>query len=329
MNSPSTTPANKRSFSLWWWLGTAALLAAAITISFIVVGDKPQQKHTKLLSDPPPLILRDNEVAHSTIDRANTALESRKFGVAQRLFEDELASSPGSSVAQVGALFSQWKKLGSQSVLRRLTSAQRAQPEDPYLMLSLGELELFMGSGEEAALMLKKSRALAREAAASFDVARRADDLLHPRLAPGYPPIFIAPDSVNVPSQKLAVAEILKLVESDDRIRAGMRARDFIRTKEIAANPRVLSAMYVATFDKDNPRAAEDALQMLNGEYAKNSTVQLHLAFVQLWMSDKKSGLRNIRAITTSATAFSFDRAQAKAVLRAMKFSDVAATQSN
>jgi tetratricopeptide (TPR) repeat protein len=287
-------------------------LAAAVSAA-LVVGVTILQTENGTAGEPagerrpPPLELgllaRDDPQARA-LREAESALERGERERARGRFEAILADDPDSVEAAVGAAVAAWPE-GTVGALRALVEEH---PSSGVARLHLG-LAL-LASGEEEAAAREWREAERRDP--DSPAALRAEDLLHPQIAPGRPP-FVArfpetPELEGLPPQR-------QLAELERRARAGeeedwlllgaahqragrsVSAREaFLRAAELAPDDAAAQvAAAVGRFDKDDPAQTFSRLGPLARERPRAGVVRYHLGLCLSWLGAVEGAERQLR----------------------------------
>jgi tetratricopeptide (TPR) repeat protein len=236
----------------------AAVAAAAVAVAAAIVQGRADHDP----GEPPPLELSADSPA---LRAAEAAYERGDRRLAREQFEAFLTRDPGSVEADVGAAIAAWPS----GTIERLRALAREHPSSGVVRLHLG-LALFSAGRRDEALGEWRE---AERRDPDTPAALRAEDLLHPEMAPGRPYFYPASD---------------RLAEGAALQRAG-RPVSALRAFEraLAAEPDSLEAQVavaVARFDKDDPAQAFSRLGPLAGEHPKAEIVRYHLGLLLLWI---------------------------------------------
>jgi tetratricopeptide (TPR) repeat protein len=237
----------------------AAAAAAAVAVAAAVVQGRADHDP----GEPPPLELSADSPA---LRAAEAAYERGNRGVAEEQFDAFLGREPGSVEAAVGAAIAAWPD----GTIERLRDLAEQHPANGVVRLHLG-LALFSAGQRDEALGEWRE---AERRDPDTPAALRAEDLLHPGMAPGRPYFYPASDD--------------RLAEGVALQRAG-RPVSALRAFEraLAAEPDSLEAQVavaVARFDKDDPAQAFSRLGPLAGEHPEAEIVRYHLGLLLLWI---------------------------------------------
>jgi tetratricopeptide (TPR) repeat protein len=280
------------------WVIVAALAVTAVAATLGVVAlthDEPAGEAVK----PPPLYLDlgvQNDEQARTIRRAARLYADGELPESARLF-----ARYRSPEARVGAAFASWPR-----TLDRL----RALPTG-LAVVRLNRGIVLATLGEEA-----KARGEFRAATRvqpDTPYAVKADDVLHPRFAPGRP-IFVptAPfpkrlDGLSPPEQFAVVEREGKAPDAsvDAVLRYGVALqrlgrplsarREFERAARERRDAETLTASALARFDKERPADAFSRLGPLTRRYPAAQTVRFHLGLALLWLGDVPDAKRQLR----------------------------------
>lgn len=290
--------------------GLAAVAAAALVVGVAVLqerreggGEPPAAQAER---PPPPLELglsvRDDAEARSLREAEELFEEDGPAAAAER-FEALLTANPDSVEAAVGAAVAAWPD----GTVERLEALAAEHPDSGVVRLHLGLALLASGDGEGAEAEWRE--AVRRDP--DTPAALRAEDVLHPEIAPGRPP-FVAPlepppglDELP-PAEQLAELERLAAGgELDDMLRYGMalqRVGRPVSAREAFAaaadaHPRSLPARVAAAlgrFEKDDPSAAFSQLGPLAGR-DEDGVVRYHLGLALSWIGQVEEAMRQLR----------------------------------
>jgi len=281
-------------------VGAVALAAAGVAVGATLMGrgdDAPEAAKPEQRGAPGlelSVVLRtDREAkglraAERTYDRGNRA-------AAKDQFDALLTSDPESVEAAVGAAISGWPE----QTLFRLRQLAAEFPKSALVHLHLG-LALY-ASGDDTAAAAEWRNAL--EVEPDTPSALRAEDLLHPNMAPGRPffyPSFaptldLAKDSpaaqltaLRRQAMRGGVRDNLLYGVALQRIGRPVSARvAFARALELdgmSLDARVADA--VGRFEKEAPAEAFSRLGPLAQANPRSPLVRFHLGLLLLWIRD-------------------------------------------
>ena len=293
---------------------TRVLVAAAAAVSAaLVVGVTVLQTEDGSAGEPgaarlaPPLELgllaRDDAEARA-LREAESLLDDGERSSARQRFEEILADDPGSVEAAVGQAIAAWPD-GTVESLGRLVDEN---PESGVARLHLG-LAL-LASGEEEAAVREWRETESRDP--DSPAALRAEDLLHPQMAPGRPP-FVAPfpelpELEGLPPERQlaelerraetgAVTDWLLLGAAYQRTGRPVSASEaFRRAAELepeSVAARVAAA--VGRFDKDDPSQTFSRLGPLARDHSRAGVVRYHLGLCLSWLGSVEEAKRQLR----------------------------------
>jgi tetratricopeptide (TPR) repeat protein len=273
-----------------------AAIAAASAAATLAVVALTHEDPAGSAAEPPPLFLdlgvRTDREARD-LRRAATLFERGDLAAAGRIF-----ARHDSPEARVGFAFASWP-----DTLPRLRALPRGRA-----VVRLHRGIAFAALGDEA-----QARAELRAAARVEPDTRyaiRADDFLHPRLAPGLP-MFVAEAAFPkrlaglAPPQQFAAVEREASESLDAALRYGIALQQLGRPvsargafdaalRRAPDDPEALTAAAVARFDKDAPAAAFGRLGPLTRRFPRAQTVHFHLGVLLLWIGDVQGARRQL-----------------------------------
>ena len=243
----------------------------------------------------PPLALtlgiRDDTEARD-LRRAVEIYEAGRPGEARRIFErfDSLE-------AKLGAAFASWPASGD-----RIEQLGALYPRSALVQLHVGLARFWAGTG--GALSAWRE---ARDVEPDTPYAVRADDLIHPELAPG-PPVFVPSFPYRIEGE--GPAEQLEALRADrtahGRILHGVALQRLGRpvsarrafAEALRLEPNGVDALVadaVGRYEKSDPAAAFSRLGPLTLRFPRAATVRFHLGVLLLWQRDLKEARRQLR----------------------------------
>jgi tetratricopeptide (TPR) repeat protein len=283
-------------------VGVIALAAAAVAVAGGLLLDGSEREPGR----PPPLelsLLPGDDAQGRALAAAERAYEQGRREEARRRFETILAAAPSSVEAAVGAAVAAWPE----RTVERLRALSGAHPNNALVRLHLG-LALY-AQGQTAAAEEEWRQAEERDP--DTPSAVRAEDLLHPDMAPGRP--FFFPRTGGEPGlEGLPPAE--QLAELERRAERG-GAGDVIAyavalqrvgrpvsaqaafDEALAREPESLDAQVaaaVARFDKDAPEQAFSRLGPLARDHPRAGVVRFHLGLLLLWIRAVDEGRQQL-----------------------------------
>jgi tetratricopeptide (TPR) repeat protein len=290
-------------------VGVAALAAVGIAVGATLMGkgeDEPPAAQPEQRGAPglelSVLLRNDREAkalraAERTYDRGNRA-------DAKEQFDSLLASDPESVEAAVGVAVSGWPE----QTLGRLRRLAVEHPKSALVHLHLG-LALY-ASGQDTAAEDEWRQAL--EVEPDTASALRAEDLLHPDMAPGRPffyPSFAPTLDIGEESAKEQLAALRRQAATGDvrdnllygvalqRVGRSVSARAaFARALELDGDSlaaRVADA--VGRFEKDKPAEAFSRLGPLAQANPRSAIVRFHLGLLLLWIRDVEGARKQLQ----------------------------------
>ena len=274
-------------------LGAVALVVATVasTRNSTIGGGSTHTQTNAVVGRAPTLVLdlgvRADPEANA-LRRASRLYASRKRRQAAAIF-----ARYHSVDAQVGLALARWPA----GTVSRLQTLAAEHPRNAVVLLHLGLAEL--ASGRPAAARAAWRRAAAGDPDTASAV--HANDLLHPRFAPGLPPFvpsFDLPPELARVSPPRQFAALSAAASKDDgrakllygaalqRLGRPLSAEgEFEAAARLAPNeaePAV--AVAVGRFTKAQPVRAFARLGPLSGRFPRSQTVRFHLGELLLWI---------------------------------------------
>ena len=250
-----------------------------------MTGPAPRPAPAAQFPDPPPYVVRD-DVARSSLERrAAAALTRGDVGTAAVLFDRQATDDPGNVRPAVGLVLARWKRDGATRSIAALDRIGTENPREPWVTLERG-LARVVVSAPDATTVLKSALRAARNRSGQFDVARIADDVLHPTVAPGYPPMLVRAVDSSRPAEHQLIVSMDVAVLAGDRLRASQLAEQ-ARTSQSQPTTALLVAREVAAFTKDRPLQTLAALANIRDSAPAGpdrAMASLHHAMVEIWV---------------------------------------------
>jgi tetratricopeptide (TPR) repeat protein len=310
-------------------VAVAAILSAALVVGVTVLqadGGESSPETSRTVREAPPLELglgiRDDALARD-LRVAERALDAGRRADARSRFDGLLAENPGSVEAAVGAAVAAWPD----ATVERLEEIVAEHPASGVARLHLG-LALF-ASGDDEAAAREWRAALERDP--DTPTALRAEDLLHPNMAPGRPPFvaeFTPPSELQGQSPTRQLAELERRAETGgaeewivlgvalQRVGRPVSAeKAFGRAAELAPGDlaaRVAAA--VGRFDKDDPSQTFSRLGPLADENPRAGIVRYHLGLALSWIGAVEEARRQLRRASEEGSGSFYGR-EAKRLL--------------
>lgn len=282
-------------------VAAAALTAAGIAVAGGLFLDGSEEART-----PPALelgiVLRDDTQAR-TLRAAERAYEQGRREDARRRFEAVLEGDQSSLEAAVGAAIAAWPD----GTVERLRELAEEHPNSALVHLHLGLALYADGAQEEAAASWREAKRRDPDTPAAV----RAEDLLHPEMAPGRPfffPSFGGPPELEELAAAEQLSELRRRAERgrvDELLLYGVALQRIGRPvsaraafdRALAANPDSVDAQVaaaVARFDKDDPAAAFSRLGPLARDHPRAEVVRFHLGLLLLWIRQVEEARRQL-----------------------------------
>ncbi len=277
----------------------AALVAAVVAIATGVLTSDDAEGRGR--EGAPPLVL---DLGVRTDPEARDLRRAAGLYGHEQL--DEAAGIFGrhrSLQARIALALARWPR-GTQGRLEQLSAGQ---PRSAAVRLHLGLAYFWAGRDTEAAA---EWRAAARVQPDSV-FAVRANDLLHPRQAPGLPtfvPGFAPPAALDrlAPPGQLALlrrramgrnarAKLLYGVALQRLGRPRSAERTFAEAARLApADPEAQAAAAVGRYRKEAPERAFSRLGPLTRRFPQAATVRFHLGLCLLWLGNLPEAKRQL-----------------------------------
>lgn len=282
-------------------VAVAAVVAAAVaTVGAVATrddrgGTKPRKGFPLLVLD---LGLRTDPAARE-LRRAAGLYADGKHEEARAVFER--LDDPQ---ARVGESLARWPN-GS---LAELEGLAEDRPRDPVVLLNLAIARVWAGDDSGGLAALRRVKQVAPDTLSAV----RADDLLHPKIAPGLPtfvpsaPFPAELADLPAPKQFAALARRARSGRVDDLLRYGIALqrlgrpvsaeRVFAAAARAAPNdPEAQTAAAVGRFDKDDPSRAFSRLGPLTRRFPHAATVRFHLGLLLLWIGQPEPAKKQLR----------------------------------
>ncbi len=288
----------------------AALLAAAAVIGVTLLQTRGERTTvpgavTTPRAGQPPLDLDFG---------VNTSAEARALTRAQALYNaDDIAQAAGifsryhSLEARIGSAFAAWSENG----LAKMQSLAAAHPTSGIAQLHLGIADYWAGRNADAVAAWEKTATIAADSPSGV----KAEDLLHPTLAPKLPslPYLVldfgpAPDVAKLPAAKELAALARAAAKPNARAKLlygsalwGLERplsaeRQFGAAAKLAPHdPVARTAAAVGLFTKANPVQAFARLGPLTGVFPRAAVVRFHLGLLLLWSGERQKAITQLR----------------------------------
>ncbi len=290
-------------------VGVVALAAAGVAVGATVIGrgeDENTQSRPTNRGAPGlelSVVLR-NDAEAKGLRQAERAYDDGNRAAARGQFAALLEKDPDSLEAAVGAAIAGWPD----STLLRLRQLAVEHPRSALVHLHLGLALYAAGDDQQAVAQWRQ----ALEVESDTPSALRAEDLLHPDMAPGRPyfyPSFAptldlgqqsAADQLEALRRQAAKggvrANLLYGVALQRVGRSGSAREAFARALEL--DPGSLDAQVadaVGRFDKAAPAEAFSRLGPLAKAHPRSALVRFHLGLLLLWLRDVQEARRQLQ----------------------------------
>jgi tetratricopeptide (TPR) repeat protein len=290
-------------------VGAAALAAAGIAVGATMLGRGEDKGNATPRANrgAPGLelsVLLRNDAEARALRGAERAYDRGERRAAREQFSEVLQQDPDSLEAAVGAAVASWPT----ATLFRLRQLAAEHPESALVRLHLG-LALY-ASGDDQAATTEWRQAL--EVEPDTPSALRAEDLLHPEMAPGRPffyPSFGAATSLHGDSAAEQLADLRKAAAKGG-VRANLlygvalqRVGRFVSAHAAFARARTIDpesldaqvAEAVGNFTKAAPADAFSRLGPLADSHPRSPVVRFHLGLLLLWLRDVEEARRQLQ----------------------------------
>ncbi len=290
------------------FVGVAAAVSAAVVVGVTVLQTEDGSAGEPGAERPAPplelgLLARDDAEARA-LREAESLLDNGERSAARERFEEIRSDDPDSVEAAVGEAVAAWPD-GTVESLSRLVDEH---PQSGVARLHLGLALLASGEEEAAASEWRETESRDPDSPAAL----RAEDLLHPQMAPGRPP-FVAPfpelpELEGLPPERQlaelerraeagAVTDWLLLGAAYQRAGRPVSASEaFRRAAELepeSVEARVAAA--VGLFDKDDPSQTFSRLGPLARDHSRAGVVRYHLGLCLSWLGSVEEAKRQLR----------------------------------
>jgi tetratricopeptide (TPR) repeat protein len=290
------------------FVGVAAAVSAAVVVGVTVLQTEDGSAGEPGAERPAPplelgLLVRDDAEARA-LREAESLLDNGERSAARERFEEILSDDPDSVEAAVGEAVAAWPDGTVESLSRLLDE----HPQSGVARLHLGLALLASGEEEAAAREWRETESRDPDSPAAL----RAEDLLHPQMAPGRPP-FVAPfpelpELEGLPPERQlaelerraetgAVTDWLLLGAAYQRAGRPVSASEaFRRAAELepeSVAARVAAA--VGRFDKDDPSQTFSRLGPLARDHSGAGVVRYHLGLCLSWLGSVEEAKRQLR----------------------------------
>jgi tetratricopeptide (TPR) repeat protein len=290
-------------------VAAAAAAAAALVVGVTVLQAEDEQDSPEprdAASEAPPLelglLLRDDREARA-LRAAERLLEEGRRAAARARFAELLRANPESVEAAVGVAVAAWPT----KTTERLRALVVRRPDSGVARLHLGFALLAEGEAEAAEREWRKVEQRDPDSPAAL----RAEDVLHPEMAPGRPP-FVAdlprPEGLESLRAERQLEELRRRAEAGgaedwllygiglQRIGQPVSAMEaFLRAAEIEPDqPIVQVAAAVGRFDKDAPAETFSRLGPLAAAHPREAVVRYHLGLCLTWIGAVQEAKRQL-----------------------------------
>lgn len=219
------------------------------------------------------------------------------YGQGERDEAAQIFARYDSLEAKLGAAFAAWPKSAD-----RIEQLGALFPRSALVQLHVGLARFWAGTGGAAAAWRE-----ARDVEPDTPYAVRADDLLHPELAPGLPlftPSFSYDVAGDTPAEQLAALEADRTARGRllhgvalQRLERPLSARRaFAAALRLAPDDvDALVADAIGRYEKRDPSGSFSRLGPLTRRFPRAATVRFHLGVLLLWQRDVEEATRQLR----------------------------------
>ena len=309
-------------------VATAALAAAGAVVGVTVLQTPGSPKRAAAAAPPkgaPPLVfefgLRTDAQARA-LERATVLYARHRRAAAARIF-----SRYRSLDAEIGAAFARWPD-GSLDRMKQLVAER---PHSSLAELHLGLALYWSGRRSDAAAAFRRAERLEPDTYAAL----RAEDALHPEMAPGRPqfvPGFPTPARILALPARARLAALARLARNGDvqglllygaalqQLERPVSAeREFVRAAALAPDdPEAQVAAAVGRFTKDAPGRAFSRLGPLALRFPHAATVRFHLGLLLLWLREVPQARKQLRSAAAEGPRSPLGR-EAKTLLHSLR----------
>jgi tetratricopeptide (TPR) repeat protein len=291
-------------------VGAIALAAAGIAVGATLMGggggDEAPATHPKERGAPglELSVLLRNDAEAKSLRQAERSYDSGNRAAARARFAALLEKDPHSLEAAVGAAVAAWPD----TTLPRLRQLAAEHPDSALVHLHLGLALYAAGDDREAAAQWRQALQVEPDAPSAL----RAEDLLHPEMAPGRPYFYpsFAPTldlgkrsaadqlaALRRQAAKGGLKENLLYGVALQRVGRSVSAREaFGHALEL--DPQSLEAQVadaVGHFDKAAPVEAFSRLGPLAEAHPRSALVRFHLGLLLLWIRDVQEARKQLQ----------------------------------
>jgi tetratricopeptide (TPR) repeat protein len=286
--------------------------AALAAVALAVGGGLALQRADDDAGEPPVLelsVLAGGGVDARALRAAERAYEQGDQAGARKRFEAVLGRSPDSIEAAVGAAVAAWPD----GTVERLKVLAAEHPASALVRLHLGLALFARGERDEAVAQWREAKARDPDTPSAV----RAEDLLHPEMAPGRP-YFYPSSTLGREFRGLSVSDQLDLLEThaqaggvDDLLLYGFALQrvgrplsaqaafeDAVRREPESVEAQ--AALAVSRFDKDVPAQAFSRLGPLARDHPRSPVVRFHLGLLLLWIREVEEAREQLRLAVES-----------------------------
>ncbi len=239
---------------------------------------------------------------------AGVEMELERREESAQAIERAAALAPDDARVEAAGLTLAYDPADPQPTIDALSALAERAPDVPLVRFQLGVAQLWAGHASDA----QDTLVALRDSAPEGLYRTAADDLLHPQMAPGYPPYFTSfePDDGGVEALTAIAEERPSDVRAQLQLGAALQAAGR-RDDAAAADARALTldpdhveaqvARAVNGFDKDDPSSSFAILGPLANDHPDVPAARFHLAVALLWLRDFERARAEFRQVEREA----------------------------
>jgi cytochrome c-type biogenesis protein CcmH/NrfG len=239
---------------------------------------------------------------------AGVEMELERREESAQALERAAALAPDDARVEAARLTLAYDPADPQPTIDALSALAEQAPEAPLVRFQLGVAQLWAGHAGDA----QETLVALRDSQPEGLYKTAADDLLHPGMAPGYPPYFTSfePDDGGIDELQAIAEQRPSDVEAQLQLGAALQAAGR-RDDAAAAYARALTldpdnveaqvARAVNGFSKDDPSGSFAILGPLARDNPRVPAARFHLAVALLWLRDFERARAEFRQVEREA----------------------------